>query len=143
VNNPSQAKIGLSRPGVITFWTQLVLLAACLMGSIGIVALAVAHTGDSGGFLDPRLTRLGDPKDSFPSFAPLAVLVDMCRLAAWSALPLAVVTLLAGAAALVRTRVVGDRAMFLRVGLTTAAWIAVAVVALTPYGRHLQLWLLD
>ena len=131
------------RPGIVTFWTQVVLLAACLTGSIGIVALAVVRTGDGGGLLDPQLTRLGDPKDSFPSFAPLAYLVDICRLAAWSVLPLAVAALLAGVAALIRTRVAGDRPMFLRVCVTTAVWILVAAVALSPYGRQLNTWLLD
>jgi hypothetical protein len=136
-------RTGWVRPGIITFWTQLVALAACLIGSLGIVTLAVMRTGDAGGFLDPQLTRLDDPKISFPPFAPLAWLVDLCRVAAWSVVPLAALTLLAGLVALIRTRRAGDRAMFLRVAVVTAAWILVVAVALSPYGRQLNTWLLD
>jgi hypothetical protein len=132
-----------ARPGIITFWTQLVVLAACAIGSLGIVTLAVIRTRDAGGFLDPQLTRLGDPKASFPAFAPLAWLVDLCRVAAWSVVPLAALTLPAGLVAVIRTRRAGDRAMLVRVAVVTAAWILVVAVALSPYGRQLNTWLLD
>jgi hypothetical protein len=133
----------MSRTGTRSLWAQGVLLGACFLGSGGILLAAAVHHNDFGAVFDPRLERLGDPKDSIPAFLPLAWLLSICRLAAWSVFPLAFVALLVGVAALIRTRQARERGMFAGVLVVTAVWTVVAGVALSPYGRNLQNWLLD
>lgn len=131
--------------GRVVVWAQGVLLAAYLLGSFGVLLLAVVQTGDAGALLDPRLERLGDPKDSMPQslWNPFAWLLAICRLVAMLVFMAAIGGLVLGLGAIARSQRVGDRRM-VRWSLTlTAAWLAVLIVAVTPYGQQMHTWLLD
>jgi hypothetical protein len=131
-----------SFPGRLVASAQLVLLAVCLFGAFGVLLAAARRNGDLAAVLDPGLERLGDPKDSLPS-APLVWVFVIGRLAAMLVYPLAFVALVSGGALLKPTWRTGDRTTFAWLAASTGSWLALGVLALTPYGTALHRWLLD
>jgi hypothetical protein len=131
--------------GRVALWFQTGLLVAYLVGGFGVLILAVVRSGDAGALLDPGLERLGDPKDSMPQsvWDPLAWLLGICRLVAMLAFPTAAAALMLGVAAVSGARRAGDRKVFRWSLAVTAAWIVLLIVALSPYGRQMDIWLLD
>jgi hypothetical protein len=131
--------------GRAVLWAQWVMLVAYLLGSFGVLLLAVVQTGDAGALLDPRLERLGDPKDSMPDsvWNPLAWVFGVSRLVAMLVFLAAPAALLLGLLAIARSHWAGDRKVFRWSLALTAAWIVVLIVALTPYGQQMNTWLLD
>ncbi|MEH0935438.1 hypothetical protein [Micromonospora psammae] len=135
--------------GRVVVSVQLLLLAVCLVGSFGVLLVAALRTGDLPAVLDPGLERLGDPKDSLPPagpdslWNPLVWVFEISRMVAMLVHPVAFVTLVSGVASLVRTWRIGDRKTFGWLVIGTAMWLALAVLALTPYARQLHGWLLD
>ncbi|MET8907867.1 hypothetical protein [Micromonospora sp. NPDC004551] len=135
--------------GRVVVSAQLLMLAVCLVGSFGVLLVAALHTGDFPAVLDPRLERLGDPKDSLPPagpdsvWNPLVWVFGISRVVAMFVYPLACVTLVLGVAALIRTWRTGDRKAFGWLIISTGMWVALAALALTPYGTQLHGWLLD
>ncbi|PWU44388.1 hypothetical protein DLE60_10170 [Micromonospora globispora] len=128
---------------------QLLFLAVYLVGSFGVLLVAALHIGDLPAVLDPRLERLGDPKDSLPpagpdtAWNPLVWVFGICRAVAMFVYPLAFVTLVLGLAALLHAWRTGDRKTFGWLVINTGAWFALAALALSPYGTQLHGWLLD
>lgn len=128
---------------------QLLLLAVCLVGSFGVLLVAALHTDDLPAVLDPGLERLGDPKDSLPPagpdslWNPLVWVFEISRVVAMFVYPVAFVALVLGVPSLVRTWRIGDRQGFGWLVIGTGMWLALAVLALTPYGTQLHGWLLD
>jgi hypothetical protein len=135
---------GRRRPGralTIALW---VLLALYLIGTLLTLIVAVVRSGDYGALLAPDLERLGDPKDSVPVIGPGEVWNPLFWLVA---LPhavvlyfpqLPVVGLVLAGIALVRS---GGRS--LRAVAWAVVWVALTVLAFSPYGEVLHLWLLD
>ncbi|MFU8872780.1 hypothetical protein [Micromonospora sp. SL4-19] len=144
-DQPSAASFG----GRVVGSAQLLLLAVCLVGSLGVLLVAALHTGDLPAVLHPGLDRLGDPKDSLPPagpdslWNPLVWVFGISRLVAMFVYPVAFVAVVLGVASLVRTRSTGDRKGFNRLAIGTGMWLALAALALTPYGAQLHSWLLD
>lgn len=137
-------------PGArVTLSAQLIFLVAYLFGSFGILLAAALHQDDLAVVFDPRLERLGDPKDSPPVIGPdsvwnpLAWVFGIARIVAFMIYPLAVLMLPLGVLGPLRTRYLGDRKTFHLITVTTTIWLALAVLAVTPYGGHLLTWLLD
>ncbi|MFJ8581101.1 hypothetical protein [Micromonospora sp. NPDC093277] len=135
--------------GRVVASAQVLLLAACLVGSFGVLLVAALHVGDFPAVLDPGLERLGDPKDSLPpigpdsAWNPLLWVFELSRASAMFVYPLAFVALVFGLAALVRTWRVGDRKAFKWLVVSTGTWLALTALAVTPYGTQLHVWLLD
>ncbi|MGC4766124.1 hypothetical protein ACLQ20_25055 [Micromonospora sp. DT46] len=135
--------------GRIVVAAQLLLLTMSLIGSFGVLLVAALHVRDLPAVLDPRVDRLGDPKDSLPpvgpdsAWNPLLWVFELARVLAMFVYPLAFVTLVLGVAALIRTWRVGDRQAFGWLVVSTGVWFALAALALTPYGTQLHGWLLD
>lgn len=130
------------------FWTQFALLIAYLIGSLGILILAAARVGDLGAVLHPGLERLGDPKDSMllgpdSVWNPLVWIVGICRFIAWFVYPLGIAMLIFGVATLTHAARLGDRRTLVRVGVLTAIWLILIILAATPWGGGLTTWLLD
>jgi hypothetical protein len=121
----------------------------CLVGSAGLLIAAAIRAGDPGALLHPGLDRLDDPKVSIPPAGPDAVwnplvwIFGLSRVTAIFLYPVAFVALLLGVAALAGARRGGDRRAFRAAVAVTAAWLVVVVVALTPYGSSIFVWLLD
>ena len=128
---------------------QLLLLAVYLVGSFGVLLVAALHTGDFPALLDPRLERLGDPKDSLPPagpdsvWNPLVWVFGVSRVVAMFVYPLVFVALVLGVASLIHIWRTGDRKAFGWLVLSTGMWFALSALALTPYGTQLHGWLLD
>ncbi|WP_262285408.1 hypothetical protein [Micromonospora sp. MA102] len=135
--------------GRVVVSAQLLMLAVYLVGSFGVLLVAALHTGDLPAVLDPRLERLGDPKDSLPPagpdsvWNPLVWVFGVSRVVAMFVYPLASVTVVLGVAALICTWRTDDRKVFGRLIVSTGVWCALAALALTPYGTQLHRWLLD
>lgn len=135
--------------GRIVVSAQLLFLAMYVVGSFGVLLVAALHTGDFPAVLDPRLERLGDPKDSLPPagpdlvWNPLVWVFGISRVVAMFVYPLAFVSLVLGVTSLIRTWRTGDRKAFGWLVISTATWFALAALALTPYGKQLHGWLLD
>jgi hypothetical protein len=135
--------------GRVVVSAQLLLLAVYLVGSFGVLLVAALRMGDLPAVLDPRLERLGDPKDSLPPVGPdsvwnpLAWVFGISRAVAMFVYPLAFLTLILGVASLIRTWQTGDRKGFGWLVISTGVWVGLAALALTPYGTQLHRWLLD
>ncbi|MEV6302782.1 hypothetical protein AB0M02_25440 [Actinoplanes sp. NPDC051861] len=129
----------------VLVWGQWVLLAAFLLGSFGVLIMAVVQTGDAGALFDPRLERLDDPKASMPDsvWNPFAWIVGIARLVAMLVFVAGIAGVILGVVAIARSRHVGDRAGYRWSLAGTVAWILVLILMLTPYGRALHSWLLD
>jgi hypothetical protein len=129
-------------------WVQFTLLVAYLIGSFGILILAAVRSHDPGAILHPGLERLDDPKvsmdigpDSLGN--PLVWVFGVCRLVAFFIYPLGFAMLIAGLATLPWARPSADRRTFRRLAVLTAIWLALLLLAVTPYGHDLNVWLLD
>ncbi|BCY12605.1 hypothetical protein [Actinoplanes sp. L3-i22] len=133
--------------GRAVFWTLGAVLIAYLIGSFGILILSAIQAGDAGAILHPGLERLGDPKDALPGpdavWNPLVWVFGICRLIAWFVSPLGIAMLLIGAATLPHTWRRGDRRAFAGIAVLTAIWLALVLLAASPYGHDLLRWLLD
>ncbi|MFI7553424.1 hypothetical protein ACIBQ2_27200 [Micromonospora sediminimaris] len=135
--------------GRVVLVAHLLMLAAVLIGSLGVLFAAALRVDDLPALLSPGVERLGDPKDSLPpvgpdsAWNPLLWVFELSRVVAMFVQPLAAVALLLGLVSLVRTWRVGDRPAFRWLAVGTALWCATAVFALTPYGTQLHHWLLD
>jgi hypothetical protein len=135
--------------GRAVFWTLVTVLIAYAIGSFGILILAAVHAGDAGAILHPGLERLGDPKDALPGIGPdslwnpLVWIFGICRLIAWAVHPLGIAMLLIGGTALLHTWRRGDRRALAGIAVLTAIWLALFLLAMSPYGGDLLRWLLD
>jgi hypothetical protein len=118
--------------------THGVLLAIHLLGTFGVLLCAVVQNGDPGGFLDPGLDRLGDPKDSMPSNPILLWVLGLPYAIGVYVRPLPVIGLVIAMVALVAARGRSPKAAGFAI-----VWAALTVVAYTPYGSALHSWLLD
>jgi predicted lysophospholipase L1 biosynthesis ABC-type transport system permease subunit len=138
-----------SRGSRTVLWAQLLILTLLLIGSFGVLLSAALHNGDLPAVLDPRLERLGDPKDSLPpvgpdsSLNPLLWLFEIGRLTAMLVYVVALFTLAFGVFAVLRSWHTGDRKAFRWLVVSTAVLLALVVLFVTPYGRDLHIWLLD
>ncbi|GIJ09500.1 hypothetical protein ACFFMR_20915 [Micromonospora andamanensis] len=142
-----------SRPfslgGRVVLAGQLFALTAALVGSFGVLLAAALRAGDPRALRDPRLERLGDPKDSLPpvgpdsAWNPLLWVFELSRVVAMLVPLVAAVAVLLGLVSLGRTWRVGDRSAFRWLAVGTALWCVTALLALTPYGTQLHHWLLD
>ena len=102
------------------------------------------RTGDTGALLAPGLERLGDPAESLPAaWNPILWLMVPGILLAYFIYPVGVTAVLSGVSLTIYTRSVHDRKVFTGAAVVTTLWLAVTVVAATPYGRDLHRWLLD
>ncbi|MBY8874373.1 hypothetical protein K7640_21310 [Micromonospora sp. PLK6-60] len=148
MSRPDQVSAA-SRGGRVVLSAQLLLLVMCLIGSFGVLLVAALRVNDLPAVWDPGLERLGDPKDSLPPVGPDSVwnpllwVFELGRVVAMFVYPVAFLTVILGAAALARARRVGDRKTFGGLVVGTGAWVALAVLALAPYGTQLHRWLLD
>ncbi|MEV4711372.1 hypothetical protein [Micromonospora sp. NPDC049374] len=139
----------ISLGGRVVLTAQLLMLAAALIGSLGVLLAAALRVDDLPALLSPGVERLGDPKDSLPpvgpdsAWNPLLWVFELSRVVAMFVHPLAAVAVLLGLVSLVRTWRVGDRSTFRWLAVSTTLWCATAVLALTPYGTQLHHWLLD
>lgn len=131
--------------GVLAF--QAVVLGMYLLGGFGLLLTAAVETGDHAGLADPGLHRYSDPKDYIPPVGPdsllnpLAWIFGISRVGAMLALPLAGLGLLAGLGVIVPAWRGGPRRVTVAAGTVCCA--ALLAMLLTPYGLHLQTWLLD
>lgn len=129
-------------------WVQLVLLVAYLIGSFGILVLAAVRADDLGALLHPGLGRLDDPKASMDIgpdslWNPLVWILGVCRLIAWLVYPIGIAMVLFGLATLVHAVRSGDRRGTARLAVLSAVWLGLLLLAATPYGTALTVWLLD
>ncbi|MEU4561046.1 hypothetical protein AB0F72_21915 [Actinoplanes sp. NPDC023936] len=131
-----------SAGGRVLVWIQWTLLVACLIGSLGVLALAAIRAGDPGALLAPGLERLGDPAESLPD-SLLALIFVPGIFVSYFVYAIGFVTVFFGFAMLMHTWLVGDRATFRQLLRSTAAWAALTAVAITPFGSALHHWLLD
>jgi hypothetical protein len=135
--------------GRSVFAVLLAGLVVVLIGSFGILLLAMARSGDYLAFFHPGLERLGDPKDSMIPIGPDSVgnplvwVFGLSRVAAFFVLPIAAVATVLGVFALIPAWRGRDRRAVRRLGIVTGAWVALGVVFLTPYGMAMLTWLLD
>ncbi|GIE34346.1 hypothetical protein Ait01nite_073910 [Actinoplanes italicus] len=127
-----------ARPGRGLLIAQYVLLAVHLAGTFGVLLCAVVQSGDWGGFLDPGLERLGDPKDSMSSNPILLWALGLPYTISVYVRPLPVIGLVIALFALVAARGRSPKAAFL-----TVVWTVLTVLACTPYGSAIHNWLLD
>src|SRR3954454_7636843 len=138
----------------VVYTLQLSVLVVYLIGSFGLLLSAMNHTGDYGAFFHPGVERLGDPKDAMTPIGPdsmgnpLVWIFGLSRILAFFVRPLALALTVLGVAFLAASWRSGNwrtgnwRAVR-RVAGSTAAWLGVGVLALTPYGASLLSWLLD
>ncbi|MEU6073833.1 hypothetical protein [Micromonospora sp. NPDC047074] len=135
--------------GRVVVSAHLLLLVMYLIGSFGVLLVAALRVRDLPAVLDPRVDRLGDPKDSLPpvgpdsAWNPLLWVFELGRVLAMFVYPLAFVTMVLGVATLIRAWRVGDRKAFGWLVVSTGVWSALAALAPTPYGTQLHVWLLD
>lgn len=140
--------LGSRRRGRLLDAAQWVLLSMCLLGSFGVLLIAVARTGDWGALADPGLERLGDPKDSLSpggdSVAnPLLWILGIARVVAMLVVQAAVLGVLLAGFAIAAGRRDGDRRRITRAVLFIGAWLLLVALAFTGYGGRLHVWLLD
>ena len=134
----------------VVFTLQLALLVGCLIGSLGLLLSAMNRTGDYAAFFHPGVDRLGDPKDAMTPIGPesmgnpLLWIFGVSRVVAFFVRPLALALTALGIAFLATCWRAGNgRAVHVVAVISTAAWLAVGALALTPYGAGLLGWLLD
>ncbi|MDI6097127.1 hypothetical protein QLQ12_00705 [Actinoplanes sp. NEAU-A12] len=136
------------RRGRLLDAAQWALLGMYLLGSVGVLLLAVVRTGDWGALADPGLERLGDPKDAIPfgwdSVAnPFAWIIGTARVVAMLIIPAAALGVILGGLALSAAARERDRRRIARAVLFIAAWLLVVAVAFTEYGDKFSVWLAD
>jgi hypothetical protein len=130
-------------------WVQTVLLVACLVGSFGLLLSAMTRTGDYAAFFHPGVERLGDPKDAMTPLGPdtpgnpLLWIFGLGRIVAFFVRPLATAMSVLGIAFLVPAWRARDGRAVRTLAAGTGAWLALGLLAFTPYGAQLLGWLLD
>jgi hypothetical protein len=134
--------------GRLRYTGQWALVALYLLGSFGVLLLAVIRSGDWGALLDPGLERLDDPKVSMTAgwdsiWNPLAFILAIARLTAMLVVPVATIGVLVGVSSLVMAARVRDRQGIGRSLLLIVVWIGLFALAFTPYGGQLHNWLAD
>jgi hypothetical protein len=127
---------------------QWALVGLYLLGSFGVLLLAVIRSGDWGALLDPGLERLDDPKVSMTAgwdsiWNPLAFVLAIARLTAMLVVPVATIGVLLGGSSLVIAVRARDRRGIGRSLLLIVVWLGLFALAFTPYGGQLHNWLAD
>ncbi|SNY28822.1 hypothetical protein [Paractinoplanes atraurantiacus] len=130
-----------ARPLTVALW---VVLGIYLIGTFLTLTVAVVRSGDYGALLAPGLERLGDPKDSIPVIGPESVWNPLFWLVAlphaivlyFPQLPVVGLTLAGIALVVARGRSVQAAAW-------AVVWVALTVLAFSPFGETLHNWLLD
>ncbi|GGN71925.1 hypothetical protein GCM10010112_39660 [Actinoplanes lobatus] len=127
---------------------QWALIGMYLLGSFGILVLAVVNSGDVGALLDPGLDRLDDPKVSVPlgwdsAANPLVWIFGVARLTAILIVPVAAFGVILGGLSAAAARRAGDRRRLNFALLRIVVWVVLFAVAFSPYGEQLHIWLAD
>jgi hypothetical protein len=134
--------------GRLRYPAQWALVGLYLLGSFGVLLLAVIRSGDWGALLDPGLDRLDDPKVSMTAgwdsiWNPFAFLLAIARLTAMLVVPVATIGVLLGGSSLVLAVRARDRRGIGRSLLLIVVWLGLFALAFTPYGGQLHTWLAD
>jgi hypothetical protein len=134
--------------GRLRYAAQWALVGLYLLGSFGVLLLAVIRSGDWGALLDPGLERLDDPKVSITAgwdsiWNPVAFLLAIARLTAMLVVPVATIGVLLGGSSLLVAARERDRRGIGRSLLLIVVWLGLFALAFTPYGGQLHTWLAD